>query len=93
MANGTVPGELAEDVPFFEDVGDQPHPPPGMEVLAIGGDDPAPFLTAVLQSVEAKVGQVGSFFMTEDTEDAAFVVEFIVHTVGYLRFLKAVRYE
>ena len=49
--------------------------------LAVGGDDAGALLSAVLQRVEAEVGEVGRFGMAEDAEDAALVFEF-VHASG-----------
>ena len=64
-----------------EDVGHVPHRLVGMDFDAIGGAHPRAFLTAMLQSVEAQIGQFGCFRMTVDGHYAAFVMKFIKHTI------------
>ncbi len=49
-----------------------------MQLHAIGRDDAGGFLAAMLQSVKAKIGELGGLFVTEDAEDAAVVVKVIV---------------
>ena len=53
----------------------------GMEIAAVEADDAGRFLTAVLQGIKPEVGQVGRFGMAEDAEDAAFIVELVVHSL------------
>jgi len=56
-----------------------------VEVGAIAGYDAGGFLAAMLEGVEAEVGEVGGFGMAEDAEDTTFVVEVIVEN-GSLHF-------
>ena len=46
---------------------------------AVAGADAGALLSAVLQRVEAQVGQLGGFGMAVDGDDAALVVELIEH--------------
>ena len=46
-------------------------------LLAVGGGDAGALLPAVLQRVEAEVGEVGGLGVPEDAEDAALVFEFV----------------
>ena len=70
MADRGGPGEIVQDV-SREDVGDVPHPGTASQLRPLAGDDPAGFLTAMLERVEAEVGQFRGFGMTEDSDDAA----------------------
>ena len=46
---------------------------------AVGGRDAGALLTAMLQRVEAEVGEVRRLGMAEDPEDAALVLELVQH--------------
>ena len=46
-------------------------------MVAVGGDDARAFLPSMLQRIETEVGQVSGLLMTIDTEDGAFIMEFI----------------
>ncbi len=48
-----------------------------VEVLAVRGDDAGAFLAAVLQGIEAQVGQVGRFLVAIDPEHPALVAKFV----------------
>ena len=61
-----------------EDLRYEPHPPVGMERLAIAGDDPRAFLAAVLQSVEPIVGELGGVRVTVNAKNAAIVLRVVV---------------
>ena len=50
-----------------------------MDLVAVAGADAGALLPAVLQGVEAEVGQLGGFGMAVDGDHAALVVEFIEH--------------
>ena len=43
----------------------------------VGGDDAGRLLAAVLERVQAEVGEVGRLVVPEDAEDAALVVELV----------------
>ena len=47
-------------------------------VGAVGGDDAGRFLAAMLQRVEAEIGELGGFGMAEDAADTAVIVKVIV---------------
>ena len=64
---------------FFESVGDQPHLAVGDQPLAVGGNDAARFLAAVLQRIEPEINHVGRLGMAIDAHHRALVVEFIRH--------------
>ena len=49
-----------------------------MERGAIGGDDAGGFLAAMLQGIEAEIGELGGFGMAEDAADTTVIVEVIV---------------
>jgi hypothetical protein len=49
-----------------------------VEIRAVARNDAGGFLAAMLECVEAEVGEVGSFGMTEDAEDTTLVVKMIV---------------
>ena len=70
MADGEVAGQLLE-LAAREDVGDEALLLPLMEPLAVGGDDAGRFLPAVLQRVQAEVGDVGRLGVAVDADDAA----------------------
>jgi len=48
-----------------------------VDLGAIGGADAGAFLAAMLEGVEAEVGELGGFGVAVDGDDAAFVVEFV----------------
>ena len=45
---------------------------------AVGGDDAGGFLAAMLQGVEAEIGELGGFGVAEDAADTAVIVKLIV---------------
>jgi len=49
----------------------------GEVLAAVRGDDAAALLPAMLEGVEAEVGQMRGFFAAVDPEDAAFIMEAI----------------
>ena len=63
------------------------------ELLAVGADDAAGLLAAVLKRVQAEVGEVGGLGRAEDAEYTALVVEVIVEEVvggGHGAFLRRI---
>src|SRR5207302_7716538 len=60
-----------------EDVGHQPHTLFPMELLAVVGDDAGAFLAAVLQGVQAEIGEVRCLLVPVHADDGAFVMEFV----------------
>ena len=83
MADGGAALQPREHV-GVEDVGDQPHVAVDVERLAVGGDDAGGLLPAVLEGVEAQVGEVGGLFGLADgpdPEDAALVLQLVLDGV------------
>src|SRR6185436_5224241 len=68
---------------LVERIGHVAHRAGRAHALPVGGDDAGAFLAAVLQRVQAEVGEVGRFGVAEDAEDAAFVLELIEHRSSY----------
>jgi hypothetical protein len=68
VADGRAPGQAGQGL-LVEDVGDQAHADVAAQAL-VAGDQPGGLLAAVLQGVQAQVGQVGGLVVTMDAEDA-----------------------
>ena len=77
MAHGAVPGQGLE-LGVGEEVVDQAHALLDPQPLAVAGHDPRGLLAAVLQGVEAEVGQARGLGVAEDPEQPALVVEVVV---------------
>src|SRR5512137_494328 len=77
VADGEAAGELREDA-GREDFFDFAHGAMDVELFAVARDDAGGFLAAMLEGIEAEVGEVGGFGMAEDAEDTTLVVEMIV---------------
>ena len=60
-----------------ENVGHVPHRARQPDDLMVRRGDAGALLPAMLERVESEVRHVGGFGVTEDPEDAAFVLEFI----------------
>ena len=61
-----------------EELADQPDFPMCGKLLAVETDDTGGFLPAMLQGVQTERGKGAGFRMPEDSEDTAFLVQFIV---------------
>jgi hypothetical protein len=61
----------ALEVLFGEDLGDVSHFAMGEELPSVGGDDACGFLPAVLEGVQAEVGEIRCLGVSEDPEDTA----------------------
>jgi hypothetical protein len=72
MANRQAARQLFERL-FGECIGHVAHRLRKANLCAVGRSDAGAFLSAVLQGVQAEVGQVGGFGMAEDAEDTALV--------------------
>ena len=81
VADGEIAGKICEDR-RGEDFFDFAHGAVEMELGAVAGDDAGGFLAAMLERVEAEVGELRGFFVAEDAEDATVVVEVIVFEDG-----------
>src|SRR6185295_5573633 len=71
-----------------EGVGDVSHRARNPYLVPVRRGDAGALLPSMLQSIEAQVRHVRGFGVTEDTEDAALVVEFIEHVFQATRFAK-----
>ena len=60
-----------------EDIGDVAHGFVAVNLAAVARGDAGAFLAAMLQRIQAQIGEVGGFGMAVDGEDAAFLVEFV----------------
>src|SRR5207249_4758037 len=68
-----------EDVPG-ENLRHQPHAFVGAKLNAVGGDDSGAFLAAMLQGIEAVVGQFGGIRMPVNAEDPAIMFRIFLHS-------------
>ena len=71
-----VAGELGEDG-VGEDFGDEAHALEVGDAVAVRGGDAGGLLAAVLEGVEAPVGEAGGVGVVVDGHDAAFFAEFV----------------
>ena len=76
---------------LVERLGHVAHGARDPHLLAVGGADAGALLAAMLQGVEAEIGQVGRFGMAEDAEDAALVFELIEHGSSWTPHYAAAR--
>ena len=83
VADGDGADHVVQDVPM-EDLRHQPHAFMGVELFAVGGDDAGAFLSAVLEGVEAVVGQFGGVGVAVNAEDAAVMFWVVIHQAGLL---------
>jgi len=77
MADGKVPAQGLE-MGLVEDLGDQAHVLVDQDLRAVADSDAGRLLAAVLQRIEAEVGELGHLFALDatagpDPEDAARV--------------------
>jgi hypothetical protein len=54
----------------------------GVEFVAVAGDDAGGFLAAMLERIEAEIHEFCGFGVTEDSYDAAVVVEVVVENIN-----------
>ena len=80
VSDGETAGEAGEDV-GGKDVGDEAHGLVAVNVAAVGGSDAGGFLSAMLQGVEAEIGELGGFGMVVDRHHAAFFVQLVENIV------------
>ena len=76
VADGQVAGQLGENV-VGKDFRDQAHALDVGKMRSIGGGDAGGFLTAMLESIERKIGFARGMRMAVDGDDAAFFVELV----------------
>ena len=75
MADGHMSGQPVNRLAVGEIVGHQPHPPFGMEALAVKRHNARCFLSAMLQGVQTERGNGGGFRMAKDTEYATLLAQ------------------
>ena len=56
-----------------------------VQIAAIARDDSGGFLPAMLQRVQAEIGELRRFFVSEDAEHTTFVMETVVSESELLR--------
>jgi hypothetical protein len=71
-----------------KDVGDVSHLARDPHLLQIRRSDTGALLAPMLERIEPEVCHVGRFGMSEDAENAAFVLEFIEHGIQATRWVK-----
>ena len=76
VADGDVADQRGE-LGLVEAVVDLAHRPRQQHPVAVGARDARALLSAMLQRVEAEVGEIGRLGMPEDAEDATLVAEFV----------------
>ena len=81
VADGHRTGELLERVGII-DIRDKPLALMDMKLLAVAGDDAGRFLSAMLQRIQTKIGEIGRFLVAVNAEDGTFVVK-LVGTSGW----------
>ncbi len=78
MADRRVAEQGVDDLLVAERFAHQPEGTVGIEMVAVEGNDTGGFLAAMLQRVQAKGGERCGIVGPVDTEDAAFLAEFVV---------------
>ncbi len=78
MADGGGAGQSADDLFLAEALADVAERPVGVELAAVEGDDAGCLLAAMLQRVQPERGQRRGVGLSEDAEDATFLVWLIV---------------
>ena len=82
VADGRVAHEPVQHI-AGEDLRHQAHAPVDVEGLAVGRDDARALLSAMLEGVEAVVGQFGGIRMPMDAKDPAVMLRMVLHeTLG-----------
>ncbi len=77
VADGQAAGKLGENA-WLKNFLDFAHGAVEIEFRAVARDDAGGFLPAMLQGVEAEIGEIRGFGMAKDAEDATVVVEVVV---------------
>src|SRR5713226_7573947 len=82
MANRAQAGQTIE-THLIENFRDIAHRSFGLQASAVGRDHAARFLTAMLQCIQAEIGQAGGFRVPVDAEHAALFTEFIFERIDH----------
>ena len=80
-----LPGRFRQHI-AGENIGDVSHGLVGVDLIAVRGADSGALLPAVLQRVEAEVGQFGCLGVAVDGDHATFFVKFVGTTLSNMRF-------
>ena len=91
MPDGHVSRERVQHI-AVENLRDQTHALVGAELIAIGADDAGALLPAMLQGVEAVVGQIGGVGMAVNAEDAAIMFWVVLHGLRNARRIPTSRF-
>lgn len=75
MADCHMAGKILQGT-FTEYFGYQAHGLVDIDPLPVAGNNAGTFLPAVLQGIEAEVGEFCRILMAEDATDAAFMLRF-----------------
>jgi hypothetical protein len=78
MADGIRAAKIFRMAVLAENIANQTEVTFGHELATIETDDSGGFLTAMLQRMQAQRGQGPGIFVPEDSEDATFLVQFVV---------------
>src|SRR5689334_6994543 len=78
MSDGEMPGQVLKRL-LIERVGHMPHSSHGPDPCTIRRDNAGALLTAMLQRIQPEISKVGGLRVSENAENAAFVLEFIQH--------------
>jgi hypothetical protein len=76
VTDGESAGQLVQHI-AGEDLGHVAHGLVAVEISAIAGADASALLAAMLERIEAEVGELGGFGVPVDGDDAAFLVELV----------------
>ena len=82
MADGRVPGQVLQAV-GGEDVVDVPHLADDAQLVAVGRDDAGRLLAAVLERVQAEVGEVRRLRVSVDSNDPAHCAGRLAQCAGH----------
>jgi hypothetical protein len=78
VADGRRALQALDDI-FLENIGDQTHLPMGNKTSAVGRNNAARFLAAMLERIEPQINHVGRLGMAVNAHDGAFFVKFVEH--------------
>ena len=76
VPDGQFAGQLVQHS-GREDIGDMTHLADTVDGAAVAGRNPSAFLSPMLKSVQAEIGEIGGFGMAVNGENATLFVEFV----------------
>jgi len=77
VAHGGIAGKAGEDV-AGKNFGDHPHAAMAVEIATVAGSDAGGFLAAMLEGIEAEVGEFAGFGVAIYPDDPAVVMQAVV---------------